>query len=119
MLAINPAANRLYLYPGNGTGGFSARTDLGGGWGAMHLIPGELNNDGKSDFLAVDTTNHKLRLLPGKRYRRLRYPPFSPTTGPPTLPPPSAATAFLPTKASSPQTTQADCANGTATAKAN
>ncbi|NEA59785.1 VCBS repeat-containing protein [Streptomyces sp. SID13666] len=31
----------------------------------MQLVPGEFNNDGKQDFLAVDTTNHKLRFYPG------------------------------------------------------
>jgi hypothetical protein len=44
----------LYLYPGNGSGGWLPRRDLGHGWNNFSalLSPGDFNGDAKSDLLA-------------------------------------------------------------------
>ena len=56
----------LWLYPGNGRGGWLPRVQLGGGWNAMNSLvaPGDLNGDRKSDLLARDTAG-TLWLYPG------------------------------------------------------
>jgi len=43
----------LYLYPGNGSGGWLPRRVIGAGWNAFSTIisPGDFNGDGKSDLL--------------------------------------------------------------------
>ncbi|MEY9853487.1 YVTN family beta-propeller protein [Leifsonia sp. EB41] len=50
------AAGRLWLYPGNGTGGWKARELVGSGWNGMAAIvaAGDFNSDGFQDVLAVD-----------------------------------------------------------------
>jgi serine protease len=47
----------LWLYRGNGRGGFLSRTGASPGWNAMTSIVGvrEFNGDGRNDVLAVDT----------------------------------------------------------------
>jgi hypothetical protein len=54
LLARNRAEGVLYLYPGNGAGGFGARVRLGGGWGVMTALAatGDLDQNGTVDFLA-------------------------------------------------------------------
>jgi hypothetical protein len=55
ILAVN-ATGGLYLYRGNGLGGFSgAGTLIGGGWHVFGAVfsPGDFTGDGKSDILAV------------------------------------------------------------------
>ena len=44
----------LWLYPGNGNGGFLPRTKMGAGWGSMTSIisAGDFNGDRKADVLA-------------------------------------------------------------------
>ncbi|MGW5782099.1 FG-GAP repeat domain-containing protein [Streptomyces sp. NPDC003863] len=44
----------LWLYQGNGTGGFSLRVRIGGGWGAFSQLvgAGDLDNDGRPDLIA-------------------------------------------------------------------
>ncbi|ROQ32897.1 hypothetical protein EDD98_1895 [Streptomyces sp. PanSC19] len=44
----------LWLYQGNGTGGFSLRVKIGGGWGAYSQLvgAGDLDNDGRRDLIA-------------------------------------------------------------------
>ncbi|WP_435972229.1 hypothetical protein [Streptomyces sp. Qhu_M48] len=46
----------LWLYQGDGRGGFSARVRVGGGWQAYHHIAGgsDLTGDGRADLAAVD-----------------------------------------------------------------
>jgi len=43
----------LYLYPGNGSGGWLPRRLIGQGWNSFSTItsPGDFNGDGKSDLL--------------------------------------------------------------------
>ncbi|WP_052510752.1 VCBS repeat-containing protein [Crystallibacter crystallopoietes] len=58
---------KLWLYPGNGSGRFSSRFNIGtGGWNAMTaiLMPGDFNRDGDSDVIARDG-NGVLWLYPG------------------------------------------------------
>ncbi|THA77752.1 VCBS repeat-containing protein [Streptomyces sp. A0642] len=44
----------LWLYQGNGTGGFTARVKIGGGWGAFSQLvgAGDLDSDGRPDLIA-------------------------------------------------------------------
>ncbi|MER7537457.1 VCBS repeat-containing protein [Streptomyces sp. NPDC097704] len=44
----------LWLYQGNGSGGFSLRVRIGGGWGAFSQLvgAGDLDNDGRPDLIA-------------------------------------------------------------------
>ena len=50
------AAGLLWLYPGNGTGGWKAREQVGSGWNGMTTIlgAGDFNSDGFQDVLGVD-----------------------------------------------------------------
>jgi serine protease len=49
-LVARDTAGRLWLYPGNGTGGFKARHLIGGGWNSMTAIftPGDVTVDPQS-----------------------------------------------------------------------
>jgi hypothetical protein len=49
----------LYLYRGNGAGGFAgAGVKIGAGWGGFAKVfsPGDFTGDGKADVLAIKTT---------------------------------------------------------------
>ncbi|MFE9045987.1 FG-GAP-like repeat-containing protein [Streptomyces sp. NPDC007818] len=62
------STGKLWLYPGNGTGGLGARKLIGsGGWNAMSRIAafGDLTGDGRADLLAVEKSTGKLWLYPG------------------------------------------------------
>ena len=68
VLARTTSTGNLYLYPGNG--GYadeSARRWLGGGWNAMSAIVriGDLNQDGREDVLARQTSTGELWFYPG------------------------------------------------------
>lgn len=54
LLARHRSTGRLWLYPGDGRGGWGTRVSLGTGWGAMdHLVaPGDLDGDALPDLLA-------------------------------------------------------------------
>ncbi|MEV7604684.1 chitobiase/beta-hexosaminidase C-terminal domain-containing protein [Paenarthrobacter sp. NPDC089322] len=56
----------LWLYPGNGTGGWLAQRSIGTGWNTLNAIvpTKDFNGDGRSDVLARDT-NGVLWLYPG------------------------------------------------------
>ncbi|MGW8330559.1 FG-GAP-like repeat-containing protein [Streptomyces sp. NPDC055897] len=64
VLAIDKAGH-LQRYNGDGKGGFAAPYDLGQGWGPMTLSAGDFNNDGKQDFLAINSTANHLYFYPG------------------------------------------------------
>lgn len=52
------SSGTLWLYRGNGTGGFLARTKVGTGWNSMTSIvsSGDFNNDRKADIVARSST---------------------------------------------------------------
>ncbi|MFI1976712.1 FG-GAP-like repeat-containing protein [Streptomyces wedmorensis] len=56
----------LWLYQGNGRGGFGGRTKIGTGWQAFHQIAGgsDLTGDGRADLVATDKAGD-LYLYPG------------------------------------------------------
>jgi serine protease len=55
----------LWLYPGNGRGGWLARQQVGAGWSTYTMLaPGDFNGDKRNDILARDRTG-ALWLYPG------------------------------------------------------
>ena len=67
VLARERATGYLWLYPGNGRGGLSTRTQIGRGWHTMNAIVGvgDLNSDGHPDVLAREKATGHLWLYPG------------------------------------------------------
>jgi alpha-tubulin suppressor-like RCC1 family protein len=65
-LVARDAAGRLWLYPGNGFGGFKSRRQIGVGWNSVTAIvtPGDVTGDGNADVLARDSVG-RLWLYPG------------------------------------------------------
>jgi sugar lactone lactonase YvrE len=65
-LVARDTVGRLWLYPGNGVGGFQTRHLIGTGWNIMTALvsPGDVNGDGVGDVLARDTAG-RLWLYPG------------------------------------------------------
>jgi serine protease len=65
VLARDTTGN-LWLYPGNGSGGWLAPRIVGNGWNVMTAIvgPGDFNGDGPVDVLARDTGG-RFWLYPG------------------------------------------------------
>ncbi|MFH8625400.1 FG-GAP repeat domain-containing protein [Streptomyces vietnamensis] len=57
-LLARDASGVLWLYQGNGNGGFATRVKVGSGWNTYKQLTGgsDLNGDGRSDLLATDTT---------------------------------------------------------------
>lgn len=68
LLAIHNTTGVLYLYRGNGKGGFySGNTQVGHGWLTYNLYAaGDLNADGKNDILGISKTTGKLYRYFGK-----------------------------------------------------
>jgi len=66
LLARERSTAYLWLYPGNGTGGFTSRVRIGVGWNGMTAIAGagDLNGDRAADVLARDGLG-RLWLYPG------------------------------------------------------
>ncbi|MEV8525758.1 trypsin-like serine protease [Streptomyces sp. NPDC052000] len=64
---LRTTGGHLDWYHYSAAAGAAVHQDLGGGWGAMKSItlPGDLNGDGLTDLLAVDTSG-QLWLYPGK-----------------------------------------------------
>lgn len=60
------AGGLLWLYPGNGAGGWLPKIQVGSGWNVMTALiaPGDFNGDGTSDVLARDSAG-TLWLYPG------------------------------------------------------
>jgi hypothetical protein len=65
-LVARDSGGRLYIYPGNGTGGFGTRIRLGTGWNAMTAIraSADLTGDSKADLVARDSGG-RLYIYPG------------------------------------------------------
>ncbi|UKA51549.1 FG-GAP-like repeat-containing protein [Arthrobacter sp. FW305-123] len=65
ILARDTVGN-LWMYPGNGTGGWLPQRQVGTGWNVMSelTVPGDFNGDGFSDVLARDTSGY-LWMYPG------------------------------------------------------
>ena len=77
VLAPHPSGT-LYLYPGNGAGGWGIRRVIGSGWGGFDqvLLAGDWDGDGHGDVVARRTSDGRLfeyagdgtgRLLPGRQ----------------------------------------------------
>ncbi|GAA1313351.1 hypothetical protein Psi02_57010 [Planotetraspora silvatica] len=69
LIARNSTTKDLYLYRGNGAGGFTAGTGtvVGNNWGAFDVIfsPGDFDGDGRVAVLARNATNKDLYLYSG------------------------------------------------------
>ncbi len=67
VVTIDSKDGSLWLFSGNGKGGWGRFTKLGRGWGAMSDLAGvgDVNGDGKADLLAINRTTGKLLLYPG------------------------------------------------------
>jgi hypothetical protein len=67
VLARAKATGDLWLYPGNGRGGWLPRVQIGRGWNAFSAIfgPGDFNGDGRPDVLARERSTGYLWLYPG------------------------------------------------------
>jgi len=65
-LIARDTAGRLWQYPGDGSGGFSSRRQMGVGWNGVTAIvtPGDVTGDGNADVLGRDTAG-RLWLYPG------------------------------------------------------
>jgi hypothetical protein len=65
-LVARDSAGVLWLYPGNGAGGFQARRKMGAGWNIMTAVvtPGDVTGDGNADVIGRDALGH-LWLYPG------------------------------------------------------
>jgi hypothetical protein len=66
VVAREKSNGNLWLYSGNGTGGFASQRVIGSGWGTFNAIfgPGDWNGDGANDIIAR-RTNGDLYLYPG------------------------------------------------------
>ncbi|MFK3980799.1 FG-GAP repeat domain-containing protein [Micromonospora sp. NPDC050397] len=67
VLARHATNSDLYLYSGNGTGGFAGSRVVGNNWSGFDVIfsAGDFNGDGKADVIARHATNSDLYLYPG------------------------------------------------------
>ncbi|MBJ2120950.1 VCBS repeat-containing protein [Arthrobacter sp. MSA 4-2] len=67
VLARERSTGYLWLYRGNGTGGWLPRVRAGTGWNSFNSIvgPGDFNGDGRVDLLARETATGYLWLYPG------------------------------------------------------
>ena len=67
VLARERATGYLWLYRGNGTGGWLPRVRVGTDWNAFNAImgPGDFNGDGQVDLLARERATGYLWLYPG------------------------------------------------------
>lgn len=70
LLARASSTGVLYVYPGNGTGGYrySGRVTVGSGWNAMSAIMSgyDMNSDGIVDLIARERSTGYVWLYPGK-----------------------------------------------------
>jgi hypothetical protein len=60
------SSGRLYLYPGNGSGGVQAASQIGSAWSPFTVVPtADLSGDGKRDILAIQNSTGDLYLYRG------------------------------------------------------
>jgi hypothetical protein len=65
IIARNTSTGLLYLYPGNGSGGFNAQSQIGSGWTTFKpYAAGDMNSDGKRDLLSINSAG-QLFFYPG------------------------------------------------------
>ena len=67
VLARETATGALWLYPGNGSGGWLPRVQVGSGWNVMNAIVGvgDVNHDRTPDLMARETATGALWCYPG------------------------------------------------------
>ncbi len=67
VLALKASNNILYVYPGNGSGGWLAPTVVTAGWGGFDQLVGvgDVTGDGKGDLLARRKSDGAMVLYPG------------------------------------------------------
>ena len=67
LIAIDDATGYLWIYPGNGAGGWGTRIGPDAGWASMNAIAGgaDYNGDGLADLIAIDDTTGFLWIYPG------------------------------------------------------
>lgn len=67
IIARDPGTGALWLYPGNGAGGFRQSRIIGTGWQIFSHIfsPGDWDGDGRPDLLATVRSDGTLRLYRG------------------------------------------------------
>jgi hypothetical protein len=67
VIARENSTGDLWLYPGNGRGGWLSRTRIGRGWDVMDAIvgPGDFNGNGNVDLIARQKSTGTLWLYPG------------------------------------------------------
>ena len=67
LLARERSTGYLWLYPGNGSGGWRPRVRVGTGWNVFNVVlgPGDVTGDGAADVLARETATGYLWLYPG------------------------------------------------------
>lgn len=67
VLAREAATGFLWLYPGNGAGGWLPRVRVGGGWNIFNALvaPGDFDGDGAADVVARETATGRLWLYRG------------------------------------------------------
>ncbi|WP_323961353.1 hypothetical protein GC088_05905 [Arthrobacter sp. JZ12] len=67
VIAREAATGALWLYRGNGTGGFLPRLRVGSGWNGFNSIvaPGDFNGDQRMDLLAREAATGAMWLYPG------------------------------------------------------
>jgi hypothetical protein len=66
-IVARTSAGYLYVYPGNGKGGFKSRIYVGSGWNVMRDIVsmGDFTGNGTADLIAMQPTTGQLWLYPG------------------------------------------------------
>lgn len=67
VLARSKLNGNLYLFPGNGSGGFGARAQIGSGWVDADQIfsPGDFDSDGKADVIYRRPSDMNLYMVRG------------------------------------------------------
>ena len=67
VVARNPGTGALWLYPGNGSGGFGPARTIGSGWQVFSQIfsPGDWDGDGHNDLLAILRSDGSMRMYRG------------------------------------------------------